>query len=449
LDGVGELIFTIPTGPDAGTFRCTATLLLGGLFVLTAAHCVTDSSGNFVSGTTATVRFEASPDETITVSSFSVHPNWDGNFFLGNDIAVLGLASAPSASVDRFDIDRDGSNDVGSIVNKTGYGRSGTGTTGDTIASGTKRTGLNLYDQTADQMMAALGESHVANSVLQYDFDNGTVAHDAFDFFFNNAQLGVTPLSDEVMSVPGDSGGPSTSNPITGVTSYGVTLSFRTGPPPRTSDVDKDLNSSYGEFAGDTRVSHFASFIDSITGSTTFCGKGSSEFDSIIQGTSGIDIIGGTSGDDLIFGGAGNDHIQGFGGNDCIFGEDGNDRISGGDGNDEISGGLGDDHINGRAGNDTIFGDDGDDVLVGEDGDDTIQGGTGNDHIQGNTGLDDLSGNDGNDVMSGGADDDTVNGNAGNDQLTGRGGNDTVDGGTDTDICDGGGQAGDTVTNCE
>jgi len=449
LDGVGDVRITTATcnentGQFGCFFRCSGSLLLSGKHVLLAAHCITDGSG-VIDAQTATVTFEtASGDEEIAVTTFDKHPDWNGNSSIGNDIALLTLATEASASIDRFDIDRVASDDVGAKVKKTGYGRSGTGLTGDTLASGTKRTGFNIYDQTHDEMMTALNVGFVSGAVLQYDFDNGTVPIDAFDFFFNNPQLGVSPLTDEVMSAGGDSGGPSTSSPIiTGVTSYGIRLSFMSGPPPRTSDIDNDLNSSWGEFAGDTRVSSYAAFIDSIA--PAFCGKFESDFNRI-DGTAGNNIIGGTNGPDLIFGGAGDDHIQGLGGDDCIFGEGGNDTISGGPGNDEISGGDGADHITGRAGNDTLFGDAGDDIISGGADNDTIEGGLGNDQITGRDGNDTISGNDGNDLISGGPGADIINGNAGDDKIAGREGIDTIDGGPDTDLCQ---DQADTISNCE
>jgi len=105
----------------------------------------------------------------------------------------------------------------------------------------------------------------VPGSVLQYDFDNGKSQNDAFGFFFDNPGLGLG--QPEVNSAPGDSGGPTlTSGVITGITSYGVRLQTIFG---STSDVDGELNSSFGEFGGDTRVSKYASFIDGITGGVT------------------------------------------------------------------------------------------------------------------------------------------------------------------------------------
>jgi len=102
-------------------------------------------------------------------------------------------------------------------------------------------------------------KQYFADGILQFDFDNLKSANDAFGFFFDIHDTGLgTP---EVNSAPGDSGGPTQTNGvITGVTSYGLTLTYNTG---KTSDVTpRVVDSSFGEFSGDTRVSQFTSFID-------------------------------------------------------------------------------------------------------------------------------------------------------------------------------------------
>jgi len=260
FDGVADLRTTDFFG---NSFRCTATLLLTGEHVLTAAHCVTDDFGVFNTAS-ATVEFEGdSGPVVISVSGFHVHPSWDGNIFRGNDIAVLDLAAAAPAEIVRFDIDRNLPDDVGSIPDKLGYGRSGTGNLGDTLPSGIKRIGLNLYDTFADTLLIFAGLVPIVNfvpeSVLLYDFDNGLAANDAMGFFLGMPDLGLT--EDEVNSAPGDSGGPSyTVNKITGVTSYSAVF---VNPDGTTSDIDGGtINSSFGEFSGDTRVSFYASFVD-------------------------------------------------------------------------------------------------------------------------------------------------------------------------------------------
>jgi len=132
---------------------------------------------------------------------------------------------------------------------------------------GTKINGMNRYDAAADIMLNALGlrggRDFVRNSVLQYDFDDGTADHDAFGFFFgiHDTDLG----NDEVSSAPGDSGGSTIKDGIIqGVTSYGLSLVFNDG---RSSDTTPEIiDSSIGEFAGDTHVAIYASWIDSVTG---------------------------------------------------------------------------------------------------------------------------------------------------------------------------------------
>jgi secreted trypsin-like serine protease len=264
LDGVGDLTLN----RIDGTFGCSGSLLITGMHVLTAAHCVTDNFGNF-NLLSASITFEGDYSiETIgvDVANSSVHPKFDGDFIKGNDLAILKLVSTASSDITRYDIDRNSNDDVGSIAQKVGYGAFGTGNTGWTDFDDNKRQGLNLYDDVADTMLKALGlkpgKDFVRGSVLQYDFDNGLAENDAFGFFFGKSNLGL--VNDEVASAPGDSGGPSyTSGVITGVTSYGITLQFVGG---ATSDITPGIDSSFGEFAGDTRVSKYADYIDGVLG---------------------------------------------------------------------------------------------------------------------------------------------------------------------------------------
>jgi len=225
----------------------------------------------------------------------------------GNDIAVLELGQTVT-SVNRYDIYRD-IDEVGQVGEKAGYGKSGTGLTGDELPAGIKRSGLNLYDAVADIMLSALGlvpgTDFLPGSVLQYDFDNGLVIdfgslgsfapNDAFGIF---SLLGVfpddPPLSnvgegdDEVSAAPGNSGSPTfIDGLIAGVGSYSITLGVPFELIPglflcltpdidgctvlfdsagNVTGVDLTLNSSFGEFAGDTRVSFYADFVDDIIG---------------------------------------------------------------------------------------------------------------------------------------------------------------------------------------
>jgi hypothetical protein len=236
-----------------------------------------------VPGTTAKVSFEAGPGDTKTVdvTSFTVNPDWSGDLAEGTDVAVLGLDTAVDISgVTHYDLYRN-PDEIGQLTDKVGYGVTGTGATGWTGGFGTKREGEQVYDAEHDLMWEALGlipgADFVPGAVLQYDFDDGTTCygpaagcHDAFGFFSPGFGLGFPGLADggvgatEVGSAPGDSGGPTfIDGKVAGITSYGITLWYDDL---STSDITPfTVDSSFGEFAGDTRVSSWADWIDSVT----------------------------------------------------------------------------------------------------------------------------------------------------------------------------------------
>ena len=255
---VADLILKV--GP---TIRCSGTLLDDEIHVLTAAHCVTDSRGK-LSLKNGFADFEGQRINVIKKQTF-VHPDWNGDSLAGSDLAILTLESPPDNILGRS-IDSSTGDDLGcvnnpDIVDKVGYGKSGWGGDGDVANSGLKRNGQNCYDDTADQLLILFGRSTTTqNSILHYDFDNGVTANDAYGFHFSKTHTGLG--SPEVNSAPGDSGGPSfnASGEITGITSYGITFSINGD----TTDIDNELNSSFGEVSGDTRVSIFASWIDSV-----------------------------------------------------------------------------------------------------------------------------------------------------------------------------------------
>lgn len=246
-DGVAGLILNT----DLGSFLCTGALLADGISVLTAAHCVTDAAGNNIfNSATATFFTPAGTAETISVADLFIHPDWDGDFILGNDLAILRLGTAASTGIDRYDIYTD-VHEIDATYDVVGFGARGSNGLGVNQPAGSRRHGLNTFD-------AGLDNGTPTPSVLLSDFDSGLAANDAFGVIFGfppHLGLGIN----EVSAAPGDSGGPAFINgTIAGITSFGLTFTGVGSP-----DAVPGLNASFGEFNGFTRVSVYADWIRS------------------------------------------------------------------------------------------------------------------------------------------------------------------------------------------
>ncbi len=237
---------------------CTGSLLAGGAYVLTAAHCLTDFEAKGVFDTSATTvdfSIQSTNGFKTSVTDYYINPGWTGKVFDFNDIAVLKLAEQAPVEIEQYDINRI-DNEVGQVFTAVGFGLSGTGDTGVTIDDTVvKRFGQNRFDVT------------IYDTALLGDFDNGNSAND----FFGNVRLqgqGVSGfVSDtglglsEVNIAPGDSGGPGLiDGKIAGIASFEISdCRFNTG---CLTDINTTRDSSFGEVFGYTRVSSHVDFID-------------------------------------------------------------------------------------------------------------------------------------------------------------------------------------------
>lgn len=284
LDGVARISFS----NSSGNWACSGSLLAGGAYVLTAAHCADDF-------TSMTVQFgyyagSAAVTRTVATSDAYVHPLWTGELDTGADIAIVKL-SAPVTGIAGYNVSA--TNDVGKTHLMAGYGTTsvGSGNTATGWADGSYgHYGWNTFDVTSQTFNAAVQSIdptwgydpafYAPGITYMVDFDNpngsqtnntiGRVAAATGNTFSSGTGLG----SNEALIAGGDSGGgdfvwDGTQWLLSGVHSWGwqgssVCSYINVGT--NNCDVGSLNASSYGDTSGSTAVVSHLAWIESVTG---------------------------------------------------------------------------------------------------------------------------------------------------------------------------------------
>lgn len=223
--------------------NCSGTLVGGGQYVVTAAHCVTNDDGSMKAQSVKLSFDDSKVGATVSsVSQISVYGGWSGlstDLYSGDDLAVLRLDQVIT-SVPSYEIYT--GNAMGQSVLLTGYGKVGVGDTGATTSSAAYvHWGFNEY------------ESFTSKGGVVWDFDKADGSTNTLVKYGVNSSTGLGVMEANIAS--GDSGGGSfivqgSTLYLAGVHSFSSTLGKVSG-----ADVDGYLNSSYGELGGDSLLS--------------------------------------------------------------------------------------------------------------------------------------------------------------------------------------------------
>jgi hypothetical protein len=246
--GVAGLLINGPQGASI----CTGSLV-NGFQLLTAAHCLADGTGSLTATSAQAVFFTDTGTYVGASTSFEIHPDYTGSVFDDHDIAIVNLSAEAPGNIERYGLYYDDA--VGDVFEVVGFGARGQGDTGITIPAQTRIRGYNEFDAIGAALLPFLGIL-TADNVYMFDFDNGNPANDAFGYWLGPTFFGLGLGMFETNTAPGDSGGPSfVEGRIAAVTSFGLTFTVTlTDGTVFNSDVLEGLNSSFGEFSGNTSV---------------------------------------------------------------------------------------------------------------------------------------------------------------------------------------------------
>ena len=211
FDGTALLLFT--TTEAAGTFACSGSLMKGGEYVLTAAHCVDGLISMSVQfGYTNNVALQ-----TRTVTQAVAHPGWNGSLDTGADIALVKL-SAPVTNLPQYTLST--SNDVGKQYIMTGYGSTTTGGSNSPSSWGDSaygHYGYNTFDTESSIAFGAWDATHPGAGTYTAPAHGATYVSD-FDYYNASSTLAQRNQYNTLQRMADASGGGWTSGTTLGTT---------------------------------------------------------------------------------------------------------------------------------------------------------------------------------------------------------------------------------------
>ncbi|NRR32999.1 trypsin-like serine protease [Oxalobacteraceae bacterium] len=214
LDGVARLSFS----NSGGNWACSGSLLAGGQYVLTAAHCADDF-------TKMTVDFgwnkgSATVSRSVAVSDAYVNPHWNGALDSGADIAILKLDQAVTG-IKGYNLST--TNDVGKDFLMAGYGtssRAGSDTDPNWNDGAYGHYGYNTFDvdsKTYNEISNNVTnwgydpDFYAPGTTYMSDYDDGSAAHNTLGRMAgasgNGWSSGTGLGANEALIAGGDSGG--------------------------------------------------------------------------------------------------------------------------------------------------------------------------------------------------------------------------------------------------
>ena len=246
FDGVVRIIIATPEG----NFSCTGAVLQGGRNVLTAAHCVTNASGQRIA-TSVSIQ-GIGPSNTLATfatepgTNIAIRPGYTGAVVSEQDLAVITLTNEAPTWATRYSLyTGDAQAVMGQELVLSGFGRTGLTSVGDNLnnAGNVRRAGLNVFD--VSRTSTQVSTNATFGGILFGDVDDGSAANDRICNIFGGVsavppqfqgQICNRGVSNPLMEVGigrGDSGGAAFFNGmIVGVASFGESIrSAECGPP--------------------------------------------------------------------------------------------------------------------------------------------------------------------------------------------------------------------------